>query len=307
MSDAVAYAQLSDIGRHRETNEDASLASPPLFAVADGMGGAKAGEVASRLAVEALDELVDREADDGEEAEASLARAAGEANRRIFTAAGDDGSLSGMGTTLTALLIRGEHGHLAHIGDSRAYLLRGGELKQLTEDHSLVAEMVREGRLTTEGAAAHPMRSVLSRALGTESEVEVDLLEVELRADDVLLLCSDGLSGPVSEDKVRKALRLPDPVRAARRLVDEALRAGGPDNITVVVVRLSADDGPAARMQPLAPETPTAAPPAPAAPEEEAPAKDSPQPGSEDQRRRRWWPWSVRCEAAPPPLGRSRA
>jgi PPM family protein phosphatase len=151
-----------------------------------------------------------------------------------------------MGTTLTALLLCGRDGVIAHIGDSRAYLLRGGELRQLTDDHSLVAEMVRDGRLPAGEARQHPYRSVLSRALGTEPDVEVDELRVSLQAGDVVLLCSDGLCGPVSDEKLSKALSAADPHKATRRLVDEALRRGGPDNITAVVVQLYDSDQPPA-------------------------------------------------------------
>jgi serine/threonine protein phosphatase PrpC len=240
------HAAVSHVGRQRPGNEDAHLVRPPLYAVADGMGGARAGEVASEMAVTALAELLTQPPADDDEAAALLAAAAAEANSRIYAAASEDRTRSGMGTTLTALLLRGDHALLAHIGDSRAYLLRGDELTQLTQDHSLVAEMVREGRLAPDEARQHPYRSVLSRALGTEPDAEVDELRVDLMAGDVLLLCSDGLSGPVPPDKLRKGLAAGDPDKAARRLVDEALRHGGPDNITAVVLQLSdgaADSG----------------------------------------------------------------
>jgi len=309
------HAALTDIGRQRQTNEDSLLAAPPLFAVADGMGGARAGEVASRLAIEALDELVRTEAPDAEDAAASLAEAAAEANRRIYAAAGSERALRGMGTTLTALLLRDDRGHLAHVGDSRAYLLREGALTQLTDDHSLVAEMVREGKLTADAAASHPMRSILSRALGTEPDTEVDLLETHLRAGDVLLLCSDGLSGPVPEEKLRKALAGGDPQRAVRRLIDEALRLGGPDNITAVVVRLEAGEGPADASngktqvadEPAVTQDPPDSDAAPAeAPgavaEDDLAAPQADQAGADGSgARRRWWRWAVSRGSAESP------
>jgi len=153
-----------------------------------------------------------------------------------------------MGTTLTALVVDDDEGHFAHVGDSRAYRLRDGALEQLSADHSLVGEMVREGQLTREEAAAHPQRSILSRALGTEAEVEVDEFSAGLRAGDVLLLCSDGLTGEVGDDVIRELLGAAEPAEAARALVDAALAAGGHDNVTVIVIRVAAGDqaGPAA-------------------------------------------------------------
>ena len=224
------HAALSDIGLQRSSNEDSFIDQPPLFAVADGMGGAQAGEVASRLAVETLRERA--------AAGDSLSEAAAEANRRIFKLAVENPDHAGMGTTLTALRLAGERAELAHVGDSRAYLLRDQAMTQLTDDHSLVGEWMREGTMTPEEAMASRYRSVLSRALGTEDEVEVDHEEVDLRAGDVLLLCSDGLSGTVPDDKIKAALLGRAPEEAARRLVREAKSRGGHDNITVVVVRL---------------------------------------------------------------------
>lgn len=223
------HSALSDIGLRRKTNEDIFVVAPPLFAVCDGMGGAQAGEVASRLAAEALAAGV---------ASGSTLRAAAEqANAAVFAHAGDDEAYAGMGTTLTAALLEEDTGHFVHIGDSRAYLLRDGELTQVSDDHSLVAEMVRDGRLTEEEAAAHPHRSVLSRALGTDESADLDEFAVDLRSGDVLLLCSDGLSGPVTDRAVAEALGLEDPDEAVATLIAEARRHGGPDNITAVVLR----------------------------------------------------------------------
>ena len=229
MTLAARSGALSDIGLHRKTNEDTFVVAPPLFAVCDGMGGAQAGEVASGLAAETLAAAV---------AEGRpLLAAAEQANAAVFRRASEDSDHSGMGTTLTALVLAGDTGHFVHIGDSRAYLLRDGTLEQLSDDHSLVGEMVRDGRLSEEEAASHPHRSILSRALGTEPLARIDEFEVDLRAGDVLLLCSDGLSGPVPAEAIRKVLGRADPDDAAAKLIAEARRHGGPDNITAVVLR----------------------------------------------------------------------
>ena len=277
---AARHAAVSHVGRQRAGNEDAYVARPPLFGVADGMGGARAGEVASQIAVDTLAEKLAKVPARPDAAAAQLAAAAAEANARIFAAATRDRSQSGMGTTLTALLMCGRTGLIAHIGDSRAYLLRAGELRQLTDDHSLVAEMVRDGRLPAGQARQHPYRSVLSRALGTEAEAEVDELRVSLQAGDVVLLCSDGLCGPVSDEKLSKALSASDPHKATRRLIDEALRRGGPDNITAVVVQFYDSD-----QAPPEPETSKdARAPAAGGPSDEPAAERE----EKDPPRRRW-------------------
>ena len=221
---------LSDIGLHRKTNEDTFVVAPPLFAVCDGMGGAQAGEVASGLAAETLAAAIA----DGR----PLLAAAEQANAAVFPRANGDLDHTGMGTTLTAVVLQDDTGHFVHIGDSRAYLLRDGALEQLSDDHSLVGEMVRDGRLSEEEAASHPHRSILSRALGTEPLARIDEFEVDLRAGDVLLLCSDGLSGAVPAEAISKALGRAAPDDAAAKLIAEARKHGGPDNITVVVLRL---------------------------------------------------------------------
>jgi PPM family protein phosphatase len=228
------HAALSDIGLHRSTNEDSFVVAPPLFAVADGMGGAKAGEVASALAAETLRELV--------AGGRPPAEAAAEANARIFRRATEHPESAGMGTTLTAFVLEAESGHFVHVGDSRAYLLRDGHLDQLSDDHSLVGEWLREGAITPAEAAVNRYRSILSRALGTESEVEIDEFEVDLRAGDTILLCSDGLSGAVPDETIASMLAIAAPADAARALVREAKKRGGHDNITVVVVHLEAGD-----------------------------------------------------------------
>ncbi len=231
---AARHGALTDIGLHRKTNEDAYVAAPPLFAVCDGMGGAQAGEVASSLAAETLTA--------GVASGRPLLEAAEQANAAVYARAATDAAHSGMGTTLTAVLVAGSLAHFVHIGDSRAYLLRGGELRQLSDDHSLVGEMIREGRLSEEEAAVHPHRSILSRALGTEPTVRIDEFEVDLLGGDVLLLCSDGLCGVVPGPLIAKHMGRSDPQEAAGRLIAEARKAGGPDNITAVVVRLETPD-----------------------------------------------------------------
>jgi PPM family protein phosphatase len=226
-------AGLTDPGRVRRRNEDAFVCDPPLFAVADGMGGAQAGEVASRLAAAAFHEYHEADALDPE---ARLRSIIQEANRRIYARASTDPHASGMGTTITAALVTGARVSVGHVGDSRAYLFRDEVLEQLTEDHSLVADLVRSGRLTPEEAEAHPQRSVITRALGTDAAVSVDSFSVEAKPGDVYLLCSDGLTTMLSSDSVRRALAETSSLEeAARRLIGEANAAGGEDNVTVVL------------------------------------------------------------------------
>jgi serine/threonine protein phosphatase PrpC len=238
----VEQAHRTDTGRQRNANEDAYFARGPLFAVADGMGGAQAGEVASRLAAESF-EPVQR----GEESpEAYLRAIARTANSRIHRLAQADSSRSGMGTTLTAALVEDDEVSFAHVGDSRAYLFRDGELKLLTSDHSLVEELRRQGRLTDEQAEDHPQRSIITRALGPEREVEVDTMTYRARPGDVYLLCSDGLTTMVREDRIAATLADTESLDdAVSNLVREANEAGGRDNITVVAFRLEEAEVPA--------------------------------------------------------------
>jgi protein phosphatase len=225
----------SDVGRQRSANEDSLVIAPPFFAVADGMGGAKAGEVASATAIE----VFGGERHSSEAAEAQLARIVREANRRIHALAVSEESYRGMGTTLTAAKITGDGVSLAHVGDSRAYLLRGGEFEQLTRDHSLVAELERSGQITAEAAEHHPQRSIITRALGPEPDVEVDTYTIAGRDGDLFLICSDGLTSMISDDEVSSILRsAPSLEDAADALVRAANQSGGRDNITVVLFRL---------------------------------------------------------------------
>jgi len=236
----VEKASVTDVGRQRQSNEDAFFERSPLFAVADGMGGARAGEVASRMAVE---ELAEMDAS-GSGAEERLREVARGANRRIYEMAQGDSEHAGMGTTFTAVLVSGREVAVGHVGDSRLYRLRDGEIERLTDDHSLVEELVRQGKLSPEEAEVHPQRSIITRALGPESDVQVDTFTHTARDGDVYLLCSDGLSGMVSDDGMAQILReataLDD---AARALVDAANANGGKDNITAVLFRVADDEG----------------------------------------------------------------
>ncbi len=232
-------AGTTDAGRKRRRNEDSFVREPPLFAVADGMGGAQAGEVASRLAAAAFREFHEADERDPEERVAAIIQ---EANRRIYERARSDAQASGMGTTITAALVSGGSVAIGHVGDSRAYRLRGGRLEQLTEDHSLVADLVRSGRLTPEEADAHPQRSVITRALGTDLEVDVDTFTVEAEADDVFVLCSDGLTTMVDDEDIARTVANADSLEhATKALVKAANRAGGEDNVTVVLFRLEGE------------------------------------------------------------------
>jgi len=236
----VTAAVATDVGLVRDGNEDSYLTDEPLFAVADGMGGHRGGEVASQLAVQTLEKLFKKGI--GE-----LPDQVREANRVVFERSVVDEKVAGMGTTLTAALVEGDRIRLAHVGDSRAYLLREGDLRLLTEDHTLVHRMVTEGEISKEEAETHPQRSVLTRALGVETVVDVDDDTVQVRPGDRLLLCTDGLTSMVSEQAVEEVLRaVPDPQEAAQRLVQLANEGGGADNTTVVVLDFS-DDAPAAR------------------------------------------------------------
>jgi protein phosphatase len=231
----VEHAGRTDVGRQRSANEDDFVLAPPFFAVADGMGGAKAGEVASAMATE----VFEGESDSGEPAEAQLARILREANRRIYDLAVADESHRGMGTTLTAAKVMGDDISLGHVGDSRAYRMRDGELEQLTKDHSLVAELERSGQITAEAAEHHPQRSIITRALGPEPEVEVDTYTIAGREEDLFLLCSDGLTSMISDEEIGSILRSADTLDgAADTLVRAANQSGGKDNITVVLFRV---------------------------------------------------------------------
>ena len=294
-------------GKIRRRNEDSYVLDPPLFAVADGMGGAQAGEVASRLTAAAFREY--HEADDlpPEERVQAIIQ---EANRRIYDRAHADSGFSGMGTTVTAALLLGGRVTIGHVGDSRAYRIRDGALEQLTDDHSLVGDLMRSGRLTPEEADAHPQRSVITRALGTDPEVDVDTVTVDAAPGDLFLLCSDGLTTMVGDEDILGVLAAaPTLDDAARELVRAANTGGGEDNVTVVLFRIEGDKevgetlaaAPAAagngqgdtdeledtltNLQPVAPPPPAAAPAPTAAPPLDPPP---PPPRPTPRKRRRW-------------------
>src|SRR3954454_9348797 len=234
-------AHKTDTGRQRHANEDSYFARSPVFAVADGMGGAQAGEVASRIAASTFERR--GKVNPEEPAEEQLEDIAQAANREIHQLAQEDSSRAGMGTTLTAALVRGDEVALGHVGDSRAYVLRQGQLKRLTKDHSLVEELRRQGRLTEEQAEEHPQRSIITRALGPEPNVNVDTMTFPARDGDIYLLCSDGLTTMVSDDEIRQILVESRTLRSAvNKLVEAANRGGGRDNITAVAFRLADAD-----------------------------------------------------------------
>jgi protein phosphatase len=236
-----AIGRESNTGNKRRRNEDSFVVAPPLFAVADGMGGAQAGEVASKLAAAALEDT-DPGSAGGEERVVALIQ---EANRRVYERSNADPAASGMGTTITAALVEGTRVTFGHVGDSRAYLLRDGVMEQLTEDHSLVNELMKSGKLSPEEAETHPQRSVITRALGTDPDVDVDSFVVEGQEGDLFLICSDGLTTMVGDEDILELLERhhDDLDRAAKSLVAAANRAGGEDNITVVAFTISGGGG----------------------------------------------------------------
>jgi protein phosphatase len=233
----------TDTGRQRRANEDSHLARAPLFVVADGMGGAQAGEVASRIAIESFQDGLQNAASP----EAALAELTQRANAHIHELSHSNAEQAGMGTTLTAVYVGEREISVAHVGDSRAYRLRDGVLERLTEDHSLVDELLRQGRLTPEEALEHPQRSVITRALGPEGAVEVDTRSYSARDGDVYLLCSDGLTTMLAEDRLAELLLAHASLReAGEALIAAANEAGGRDNITVVLLRIEELDAAAA-------------------------------------------------------------
>ena len=239
------HAERTDVGMQRQANEDNFIARSPLFVVADGMGGAQAGEVATQTAVE----VFKHELPDGVP-EATLQQMIGVANRNIHDQAHADSSLSGMGTTITAAFVNSEREEVVvgHVGDSRAYRLRTGILQRLTRDHSLVEEMRRRGQITEEQAEDHPQRSIITRALGPEPEVEVDIQAVPAEPGDIFLLCSDGLTTMLNDERIRELVNGATSLEAAvKTLVDEANRAGGRDNITVSIFQVEDPENPLPR------------------------------------------------------------
>jgi len=239
------HSERTDVGRQRQANEDSMLARAPLFVVADGMGGAQAGEVASMTAIQAFsDGLADGPPED------ALESSIGIANRTIHDRAHADPSLSGMGTTITAAAVDSQREEvvIGHVGDSRAYRLRDGIIQRLTRDHSLVEEMRRRGQITEEQAEDHPQRSIITRALGPEPEVQVDIQAVPADPGDIFMLCSDGLTTMLADERIRVLIEEAASLEAATRaLVDEANVAGGRDNITVLLFQIEDPTNPLPR------------------------------------------------------------
>ncbi len=236
------FGSRTDIGCMREHNEDSLVVAPPLYAVADGMGGHAAGEVASEIAVRTLARL----APQGPDTEA-LSKAVIAANYAVIDAAQEKGR-AGMGTTMTAAILEKERLAIAQVGDSRAYLVHDGRMQQLTRDHSLMADMIEAGQLTEEEARVHPQRSVITRALGSDPNMQPDLYELNVAAGDRLLICSDGLTSMVEDRDIEATLkRTRDPQRCASVLVNDAIAAGGHDNITVIVVDITGNAAAARR------------------------------------------------------------
>jgi protein phosphatase len=296
----LRYAVRSDLGLVRNNNEDSVYAGPRLLAIADGMGGHAAGEVASKIVIAALEPLdEDRRIDD---LMGSLRDTVVEANHRIADAVKQSNELEGMGTTLTALRFAGSQVGLVHVGDSRAYLLRNNLLAQITHDDTYVQYLVDSGRLTPDEAKDHPRKSVILRAL-LGSEVEPDVSIREARSGDRYLLCSDGLSDVVSTETIAETLQIEDPQECADRLVELALRGGGPDNVTVIVADVinakvgdTIDDVPViagAFVDPAAADVPGADSAAERAARMSRPAAVETAPATPHRRVRRWRPWLV--------------
>lgn len=309
MTLVIKYAARSDVGLLREGNEDSAYAGPRLLAVADGMGGHAHGEVASAVAISTLAPL--DEDVPGADLTGALEAAIRDANATLHQMVGEDPSLEGMGTTLTAMLWSGGRVGVAHIGDSRAYLLRDGDLYQITRDHTLVQQLVDEGRITLEEAATHPQRSLLLRALDGRGEVEPETNLREAKLGDRYLLCSDGLSAVVSAETLLRTLStVPEPEQATRELIDLANRGGGPDNITCIVADVvepgepipdrpvvagaaanSARPAEAPQNTPASRARDTLTGPAPAIREDDDDEEDE-FAGEEPRPRRRRWPWA---------------
>lgn len=229
---ASTFGSGTHVGKIREHNEDSLVVAAPLFVVCDGMGGHAAGEVASEIAVS----TIARNAPQYPDAYA-LGQAVESANLAIIQAAKQGKGRAGMGTTCTAAMLENEHLVIAQVGDSRAYLLHNGRLQQITRDHSLMADLIEAGRITPEEAKVHPQRSVITRALGSDPRTEPDLYEIGVHEGDRLLLCSDGLTAMLDDNEIRAILgSVTDPQRCASRLINQAVDAGGVDNVTVIVV-----------------------------------------------------------------------
>ena len=232
---ASTFGSRTDVGCVREHNEDSLVVAPPLYVVCDGMGGHAAGEVASEIAVNVIADRVPATPD-----AAALGQAVEEANLAIIQAAREGVGRAGMGCTCTAAMLENERLIVAQVGDSRAYLLHGGTLQQITRDHSLMADFIEAGQITPEEARVHPQRSVITRALGSDPRTQPDLFEINVNTGDRLLICSDGLTSMIEDYEIEDILnRTPDPQIAASKLVNAAIAAGGHDNVTVIVVNVT--------------------------------------------------------------------
>lgn len=247
-----SYAARSDVGSVREHNEDSYLVRTPLFVVADGMGGHEAGEVASKIAVNTMEARAPKNLDVDALVDAVVA-----ANKAVIKGSNDGTGKPGMGTTLTAAYFSDNDALIAQVGDSRAYLLREGKIKRITKDHSLVADLIEQGRLTEEEARFHPQRSVITRALGSDANMKPDIYPLKIEKGDRILLCSDGLSSMISDSEIEELLSTyPVPADACDALIDGALRSGGMDNVTVIVI--DPLDAPPEEKEALYSEEPTA-------------------------------------------------
>ena len=233
----MKWVTRTHVGNVRKSNQDTVVLGQHVYGVADGMGGHLAGDIASRMAADLLTEMLQ----DREPSPDALKQCVQDMNLRVYERQLDDPALSGMGTTLTVIWDSPDCLYLAHVGDSRAYLLRNGDFRQVTDDHSLVGEMIRSGLLTPEEAAVHPYRHMITRAVGTDPDVEPDILTLDKAASDRWLICSDGLSGCVSDGTLRDLLTLPDMAEAADRMLEQALGNGGQDNITLVILEVESD------------------------------------------------------------------
>ena len=233
------HAAITNIGRKRRRNEDALVVSPPLFAVADGMGGTRGGRIAAKLVADVLKGHTQSEKLESKSLLHALIK---EANRQVFEYGQADPELTGMGTTVTAAIVENNCVVIAHVGDSRAYLLRGEILEQLTEDHSLVAELVKSGYLTPEEASLHPQRAVITRALGTDRNIEIDIFATDIQPGDQFLLCTDGLTTMVPNKKIAHTLLTStNTTKSADELVQAANQAGGEDNISLVIFTITGE------------------------------------------------------------------
>lgn len=238
----MKFSALSDKGLVREINEDAFLAEPPIFAVADGLGGHQAGEIASKLALKIIKRDLQKKPGEVEELKKKLLEAVKKANQSVYQASQKEKRFEGMGTTLTLTYYLKPRIFIAHVGDSRAYLFRKGKIYQLTEDHSVVHELVKRGKIQEEEAASHPLRSALTQAIGTTSRVHVDIISLQLKPKDRLLLTTDGLTSHLSEKEISELVLGKEVNKATSLLVEKAKEKGGHDNITVVLIDFEKED-----------------------------------------------------------------